>query len=78
MIFKINNNLVEFSKNKLIQSPTLRRQFNFQVPHSKLELHKNFFFPSSISLWNNLTDELKNQSYLNTSKNLLNKTYVLD
>ena len=78
MIFKIQNSLVEISKNRLVPSPTPRRQFNFQVPHSKLDLHKNSFFPSSIRLWNNLTDELKTQTDLNKFENLLSEFSILD
>ena len=73
MIFKIQNNLIEISKNKLVPSPTPRHQFNFQVPHSKLDLHKNSFFPSSIRLWNNLPDDIKTQADINRFKSLIGK-----
>ena len=74
----LKNNLIEISKTKDVPSPTPCRQFNFQVPHSKLEIHKNSFFPSSIRLWNSLTDELKNQTDINKFKNLLSKFSILD
>ena len=78
MIFKIQNNLIEISKNKLVPSPTPRHQFNFQVPHSKLDLHKNSFFPSSIRLWNNLPDDIKTQADINRFKSLIGKFSFLD
>ena len=77
MMFKIKNNLIEISKNRLLPSPTPRRQLNFQVPHSKLELHKNSFFPSTIRLWNNLPDERKAQTDLVEFKNLINEISAL-
>ena len=77
MMFKIKNNLIEISKNRLVPSPTPRRQLNFQVPHSKLELHKNSFFPSTIRLWNNLPDELKAQTDLVKFKNLIKEISAL-
>ena len=73
MLFKIKNDLIEISKDNLSTTTNARRKHNFQVPYSKLEIHKNSFYPSAIRLWNNLPNHIKEISDLLEFKNQISE-----
>ena len=69
MIFKVENSVIGIYKIKL----------DFQVPHSKLKLHKKSLFPSFIHLpWNSVADKLKIQTDIDKFKNLPSEFLIKD
>jgi hypothetical protein len=37
----------------------LRNHTDYSNPFTRLQFYRNYFFPSSIKLWNNLTPEIR-------------------
>ena len=54
-------------------SYNLRNCENYSVPIHRTQLFSNSFVPSSTTLWNNLSHELKSATSINSFKHLLNK-----
>ena len=57
MFRKILNNEIHIPSDDLI--PNKRKPLNFCVPTSKVDSHLNSFYPSSIRMWNSLSDSVK-------------------
>ena len=61
MMYKIMGGLVEATPRSGTLTPAQRstrgQAHKLQVPHSRTEVHKNSFFPSSIRLWNAIPPE---------------------
>ena len=79
MVYKIQNNLAPVYLNNLMppmvsemtQYP-LRNANNISIPRCRLNIYKNSFFPSSITAWNTLPDEIKNIDQFNKFKVSIN------
>jgi len=59
MYFKIINQLVDIPATQYLKETRCSsRKHNhcYQQSHARIEAHANSFFPSTIKLWNNLTD----------------------
>ena len=69
MLHKILNNEIHIPSDDLI--PNKRKPLNFCVPHSKVDSHLHSFFPSSIRMWNSLSDSLKVTTSINAFKSSL-------
>ena len=78
MIFKIKNSLAPSYLTELlppeVQARTtynLRNNRNIQIPLSRLEVFKRSFFPSAITLWNNLSNQVRNSVSIQEFKRVL-------
>ena len=59
-----------------VEPPKTRNQsssLNFPIPHSNVDSHKHSFFPSTIRLWNNLPEHIKDTKPFPRFKSLLGK-----
>jgi hypothetical protein len=66
MMFKITNNLTSDTLQELIPThPAGREAYNFRnaanlpIPQTRTAILQNSFIPATISLWNDLSDEVK-------------------
>ena len=53
---------------KQTQAHSLRKSRDLKIPRCKLELYKKSFFPSCITIWNNLPEIIKNATNLSAFK----------
>jgi hypothetical protein len=75
MFYKIRNNnapwyfcdcQLPFERNENAYS--LRNQTDYSNSFTRLQLHRNSFFPSSIKLWNNLTPDIRSAPTVSSLK----------
>ena len=75
MFYKIRNNnapsyfcdcLLPFERNE--NAYNLRNQTDYSNSFTRLQLHRNSFFPSSIKLWNDLTPDIRSAPTVSSLK----------
>ena len=71
MLYKIIHKLVFISATEFL-TPTVthtrHNQHNYLIPSSRINVHLHSFFPSSIRIWNNLDDDIKQSPSLESFK----------
>ena len=70
MLYRITNHLIDIPDNQLIPSSSTTRGNNqkFLVPATRTTLLKGSFFPDTIRLWNNLSQEVVDSPTLDAFK----------
>jgi hypothetical protein len=75
MHLRIYMTKIPFARNE--NTYNLCNQTEYSNPLSRLQLHRNSFFPSSIKLWNNLTQEISAPTVSSFKKSLINDVNLL-
>ena len=75
LFFKIENKLVILDATDKLITPKRRSRHThskcYQIPSCNTNLHKNFYYPRTITDWNHLTDSVENTESLEAFKALI-------
>ena len=86
MLYKILNGIApDYLQSLFVPFITKSSEYNFRhgnkikLPLARLESYRRSFVPSSILLWNNILDKIKNESILNVvgTVNVDGKSYLV-
>lgn len=75
MLYKMKNNLVDTNLPPQTLQPATRRPLHFIEPHSTILAYQHSFFPSTIRLWNQLSDKCKQANTITTYDSQLPQPY---
>jgi len=75
MFYKIQHNIVDITIPPQTLQPAIRHPLHFIEPHSSIQTYQHSYFPSTIRLWNRLTEECKRAGTISTFDGLLPKPY---
>ena len=81
-MYKVSNQLVPSYISDIMQplvsdvsNYPLRNSSNYSVPYTRTEVSRRSCVPSSVSLWNNLDETIRNSSTINSFKNNVKSVY---
>ena len=81
-MYKVSNQLVPSYISDLmprlvsdVSNIHLRNSSNYSVPYTRTEVSRRSCVPSSVSLWNNLDETVRNSSTINSFKNNVKSVY---
>ena len=82
-MYKVSNQLVPSYISDIIpplvsdvSNYPLRNSSNYSVPYTRTEVSRRSCVPSSVSLWNNLDETVRNSSTINSFKNNVPPYYI--